>query len=360
MSEYYTAQRHFEKMFEERGRIHAFKAETMDGFILWKQSLRERLRELTGMNSMEKCEFRPQTLEEVKCGGYTRRKMLIHTEPDIITPFYLLIPEGLKQGERRAVVIASHGHSSSGKEAVAGVRSSPAMAQTIDHYHYNYGEVLAQKGYIVICPDARGFGERRERYYQGDGPEQFMRSSCDYLNVMAISLGQTVTGMWTWDLMRLVDYSLTREDVNGHVASVGLSGGGLQSLWLSALDERIECSVVSGYFYGYLESLLIRFNCLCNYVPNLWTTADMGDIGALIAPRPLLVETGDQDELNGQSGLANVTNQIKTVQKAMELTGKPENLYHHIFSGGHRWHGGYAYPWLLKHCPPSGRETDIK
>ncbi|MEN6315927.1 MAG: alpha/beta hydrolase family protein [Clostridiaceae bacterium] len=356
MSKYYTTQPHFEKMFETTFRTHTFKAETVDEFTAWKQSLTKKLWELTGMNRMVKCDFQPQMLEEVKCDGYIRRKMLINTEPDVIASFYLLIPDNLGLGERRTAVIASHGHSSNGKEAVAGVRSSQAMAKTIDHYNYNYGEVLAQKGYIVLCPDARGFGERRERYYQGDSPEQIMGSSCDYLNVMAMSFGQTVTGMWTWDLMRLVDYVLTRDDVNGHVASVGLSGGGLQSLWLSALDERIECSVVSGYFYGYLESLLIRFNCLCNYVPHLWSTVDIGDIGALIAPRPLLIETGDQDDLNGQSGLLNVTTQIKTVQRAMDLTGKPGNIYHDIFSGGHRWHGEYAYRWLLKHCPPAERE----
>ena len=43
---------------------------------------------------------------------------------------------------------------------------------------------------------------------------------------MAISLGQTVMGMWLWDLMRLADYALTCDCVNGHISCVGFSGGG--------------------------------------------------------------------------------------------------------------------------------------
>ena len=32
-------------------------------------------------------------------------------------------------------------------------------------------------------------------------------------------------------------------------------------------------------------------------------TADMGELGALIAPRPFFVESGEKDGLNGKSGL---------------------------------------------------------
>ena len=77
------------------------------------------------------------------------------------------------------------------------------------------------------------------------------------------------------------------------------------------LPLMIKAAVVSGYFYGYRESLLVKHqNCSCNYVPHLYETADMGDLGALIAPRPLLVETGARDPLNGQSGMKNVNSQM--------------------------------------------------
>lgn len=98
--------------------------------------------------------------------------------------------------------------------------------------------------------------------------------------------------------------------------------------------------------------MLINYNCLCNYVPDLWRTADIGDIGALISPRPLLIETGDADFLNGRDGLENVIPQVETVRRAMSLFGKEENLYHDIFPGEHKWHGAHAYQWIISHTPP--------
>ena len=72
----------------------------------------------------------------------------------------------------------------------------------------------------------------------------------------------------------------------------------------------------------------------------------MGDLGALIAPRPLLIETGDQDPLNGPRGLANVREQFDIMRSAYDLLGVPEKVSHDIFEGGHRWHGTAAQDWL--------------
>lgn len=360
MENYYTSQQHFEKTFEKTDRSYRFQAENKKEFDIWSRSLREKLHQLIGTDLMQRCDPNPVVVEEVSCQGYIRKKVLIHTEPDVVMPFYILIPEGLKSGEKRTAVIACHGHDSNGKSAVAGVREDKEVVRSIEEYNYNYGEILAQMGYVVFAPDARGMGERRERYFQGSTSKEKMSSSCDYLNAIAMPLGQTVTGMWVWDLMRLVDYALSSEYVKAHIACVGLSGGGLQSLWLGALDERIECCVVSGYFYGFRESLLIDFNCFCNYVPDLWRTVDIGDIGALVSPRPFLIETGDEDHLNGLSGLENVLPQVEVVRKAMKINGKEDHLFHDIFRGKHRWNGEHAYPWIMAHMPPIIEELSVK
>jgi hypothetical protein len=161
-------------------------------------------------------------------------------------------------------------------------------------------------------------------------------------------LGQTVTGMWAWDLHRLIDYIETRDDCRAdRIGCAGLSGGGLQTLWATAFDERIRCAVVSGYFYGYKEALLDgHTNCACNYVPHLYEHVDMGDIGALIAPRPLLIETGDQDGLNGASGLENVYSQLAITRRAYQTLDHEDGLAHDVFAGEHRWLGVQAIPWL--------------
>jgi hypothetical protein len=115
------------------------------------------------------------------------------------------------------------------------------------------------------------------------------------------------------------------------------------------MDERIVCSAVSGYFYGYLDSLLkLPQNCSCNYVPHLVEYVDMGDLGALIAPRPLLIESGSRDPLNGERGLVNVTEQVEITAKAYSLLEAEDKLYHHVFDGEHLWNGEKTYPFLAK------------
>lgn len=177
-----------------------------------------------------------------------------------------------------------------------------------------------------------------------------MECTCKELNQMAIPLGLTVTGMWVWDLMRLLDYIETREDCDtARIGVGGLSGGGQQSLWLAALDDRIAAAAVSGYFYGYHDALLVlNENCSCNYVPHLWETVDMGDLGALIAPRPLIVETGDRDSLNGPRGAINAAEQFEVTRRAYRLLGAEACCRHRICPGEHRWYGGETYSFLEK------------
>lgn len=347
---YYTSEQYFKNRFDNVKQKFAFSAKNPDQYIQWKSELRSKLTEILGLDIMISCDLSAEKVEAVKENGYTREKIILQTEPDVFMPLYVLVPDGIKQGSRKPAVIAPHGHCAGGKRAIAGIGGTKILDEAIEQYNYDYGVQLVKKGFVVFCPDARGFGERREKYIQGDEDSKITSSSCETLNDMAIPLGQCVTGMWTWDLMRLLDYVQARNEVDkDKIGCAGLSGGGLQTLWLSALDDRIKCIVISGYFYGYKEALLEHQCCSCNYVPHLWEMVDIGDVGALIAPRPLLIETGDQDGLNGHSGLDNVTAQVDIVRKAMSLFGKEENIYHHIFTGGHRWNGEKAVPWLIDH-----------
>jgi len=311
----------------------------------WRRKVGARLKSLTGYDTMVRCEARPKVTDVVDCGDYIRQRVEICTEPQVIMPMFVLIP---KQGSPPyPVVIAPHGHGSGGKLSPAGCSEVPAVAAAIREYNYAYGVAFAKNGFITFCPDARGFGERREEHDRQD----IMRSSCLWLNQMAYPLGQTVTGMWMWDIHRLIDYIEKRDDCDSkRLGCAGLSGGGLQTLWATALDNRVKCAIVSGYLYGYKESLLdLHTNCSCNYVPHLYEHVDMGDIAAMIAPRPLLVETGDADTLNGASGVKNVKSQVRIARRAYKLFGATRLLKHHVFEGAHRWDGAHAVPWLRKH-----------
>jgi dienelactone hydrolase len=344
MTELFQTEQYFHNRYRVAGRSLRFQSSSVEDWRIWQQELRARIQELLGLRRHLPTPLNPRITESVQCDGYVRQRVEIDTEPGVTMPLYVLIPDGL-EGTAPAV-IAPHGHSSGGNLAVAGIDSTPQVAEAIRKYNYDYGVQAVRHGYVVFCPDARGFGERRERLTEA--PEAILDSSCRQLTHMGMPLGLTVAGMWTWDLMVLLDYITTRPETQGEkIGCIGLSGGGAQTLWLAALDDRVSCSVISGYMYGVEDSLLyLSANCDCNYIPHMWETADMGDVAALIAPRPLLIESARQDPLNGPRGIDNVIEQCEIIKQSYELLGAGEKFATDTFEGGHEWSGREVYSWL--------------
>ena len=362
MSKTYGSMDSFLKRFDNLSRQMGFRAKTIEEFRMWKTALRSELRRIIGLDRLDRSDPEPELVESVEKDGYRRDKVLIQTEDGIIMPVFVLIPNETKEASADGelpVMLAPHGHGFGGMYSVAGLAEIPEIAPRIVECNCDYGLQLVREGFIVFCPEARGFGQRRESGSQG--PENMLSSSCAQLNKMAMPFGITVTGMWTHDLMCLLDYIENRDDCDARrIGCAGLSGGGLQTLWLSALDDRIQCAVISGYFYGVKDSLLVLSgNCSCNYVPGLWEKVDMGDIAALIAPRPILVETGDKDSLNGKREITNVIEQVDITRQAYALYGREEDVRHDIFDGKHMWNGIEAIPFLKLHLT-SGESDDAE
>lgn len=140
--------------------------------------------------------------------------------------------------------------------------------------------------------------------------------------------------------MRLADFAIGREEIDGkRIGCMGFSGGGQYAMWLAAMDQRIQAAVVSGYVHGYYDSILDVHLCPCNYAPRLWRLGDISDICSLIAPRPLFVENGLDDPLNGYRGIEGPKEQVDRIRKAYRLYGQEGNLVHVTPEGGHQWYG---------------------
>lgn len=339
INRFYTSIGHMHRVYDKQARRDGLRACNAEEFWGWREKSRTRLELLLGLDKMIPTDMKPITEERKKvCDGIVREKVIIQTEPDIWMPVFILIPEECHNNRDAKVFIAPCGHLGGGKYSVAGDTTIPLVCNAIQEYNYDYGLQLARKGYVVLCPDARGFGERREAADQAD--EDILNSSCSQLAHMAEPLGMCLAGMFTWDLMRLVDYIEERgEWDDSDIGCVGFSGGGMQTLWLAALDERIKKVIISGYMYGYKDSLLeLSRNCSCNYVPGLWEYFDMGDIGALMAPAKVIIQSCKDDKLNGPRGIVNAVEQVNIMRDAYDLVGMPDNIMHDICDGGHRWH----------------------
>jgi hypothetical protein len=347
---YYSTLQAMQTRFDEEERPDRLQAKTVEEYITWKFQTRKLLADLIGLPKMKTCDLTPQILEvvELDC-GITREKVVIQVEPGIYMPMFILIPKNLRTGDLQCF-IALPGHQGAGKFSVAGCYDIPAAMDCIEKFHYDYGMQLAREGFVTFCPDCRGFGERRELALQKDEEKEFKNGSCYQISHMAEPLGMTLTGMNTWDILRLIDYIKTRTEWNTeHIGCLGFSGGGMQTLWAAALDDRISVAVISGYLYGYKEALLERNgNCNCNYVQHLWEHLDMGDIAALLAPRPVWIQSCREDHLNGAGGLENVYGQVDIMRGAYRLYQAADRIHHEICPGGHQWHEENLKEYLKK------------
>lgn len=355
---YYEDEPALRDRLKREGRSAAFRGATPGDFETWQIATRDRLFDLLGLSIMDRAPIEVRELDRVQiAGGIVRTHAMLQVERDVWMPFYLLEPQAPKldaHGCKRCY-ICPHGHQGAGAASVAGVTGVPAVDDAVRKFNYDYGLRLARMGYVTVCPDARGWGSRRDWKGQGDDENSYLRGTCLNQARMAEPLGLTVAGLNAWDNMRLIDYLEARGDIAmDDLGCFGFSGGGYMTLYLAALDPRVRKAFVSGYLYGVDDSLLhLNGNCSCNYVPGLWRLLDMGDIASLIAPRPLLVQSCEGDHLNGARGLANVDEQLSIVRDAYGLVGHADDLLHEVCPGGH--HLGVAYlaediEWLDGHA----------
>ncbi|MDD5936609.1 MAG: alpha/beta hydrolase family protein [Clostridiales bacterium] len=348
VDKYYTCLESIQRKFDRFARKYPVQTDSIQAYEEWAAKARFNLEHLLGLDKMEDCNLDAQLLETTELEGKMKReKMIIQVEPGVYMPFYIIYPSkdtqkyiGINDNKKPACMIAPHGHQGGGKESIAGRREIPAISDAIHKFHYDYGMQLAKKGYITICPDARGYAERREQAFQKDEEASYLAGTCYHLAHMAEPLGMTIMGMLVWDLMRLVDYVYERDDFDvTELGFVGFSGGGMQTLYTAALDERIQKVVISGYLYGFRDShLFLNGNCNCNYVPRLWEYYDCGDIGSLLCPRQVIIQSCKEDHLNGPRGLANVFEQLEIMNDAYALYQAQDNLKVDLREGGHCFH----------------------
>ncbi len=174
---------------------------------------------------------------------------------------------------------------------------------------------FGQHGYVALVLDPIQLGES-----QGFHHGTYHKGRWDWL-----SRGYTPAGTEVWNAMRALDYLSTRDDVDAERFGVtGLSGGGAMSWFLGAADERVKC-VVPVCQTGTIEQVLcdraIDGHCDCTFWVNYyrWCTPD---VGALIAPRPLLVAAGTDDTLWRPYAFREAVHRIHRVY---ENLGVPDN-----------------------------------
>ncbi len=335
------------RWYEQSARQLTFHAQTREQAESWQTTLRETLMRLLGRLPEKPATPDVQLIETVETPEFTRQLIVVQTAPGEYMPCYVLLPHAPRPASK--TIIALHGHGTWGAKGIVGIADSPVEAEFIRQLNYDYARQFAARGHLVFAPVLRGFAERMEprptvEAGSPDGP--MWLSSCREVALNAILCGTTLLGLRVWDVMRLVDYVATRPDVNMEtLACAGLSGGGTVTLFATALDLRIRRAIVSGYLNTFRTSIMSIDHCSCNYIPGLVQVAEMPDLAGLIAPRPLLVESGLHDPIYPVEGTRQALDELRTVYRCF---GAEDRLESDIFEGEHRWSGQKAYDWMAK------------
>jgi hypothetical protein len=219
-------------------------------------------------------------------GDYILERFEFHNGVDMIVPGILLIPKD-RMGPVPAI-IGLHGHGSS-KESIC---TDPKSSQLI-------GPMLAKRGYVVAAIDAAFNGARI-----GTGPAGPKLDKGAYPQEMSLFKLYLWQGRCLWGMMLreeqcLIDYLETRPEVDKtRIGATGMSMGCTRSWWLAAIDDRIQAIVGVACFTRYTELIAhgnLRRHGIYYFVPGVLKHFDTEAIHALIAPRPHLELSGDQD-----------------------------------------------------------------
>jgi hypothetical protein len=189
----------------------------------------------------------------IQLKGYSVKNIAFQTRPGIYATANLYIPDG--KGPFPGVINMC-GHWMKGK-----IDSSAPQA---------VGHSLALNKYVCLTIDPWGAGERSTIH----GKYEYHGSN---LGASLMNIGESLMGIQISDNIRGVDLLCSLNYVDPEkIGATGASGGGNQTMWLAALDERIKAAVpvVS---VGTFESYIMESNCICELlIDGLTFTEEAG------------------------------------------------------------------------------------
>lgn len=306
-----------------------FRKTAEEDFTQWQLKAREKLMALMGL-PFEKCPANLRVEWTEDRGDHEEIRFLFDSEEDVTVCCHLLLPKAAKVP--MPLVICLQGHTT-GAHISLGVAKYPSDVPDLQSGDRDFARQIVARGQAALVLEQRGFGER------GGNP----KPACDQPAAQALLLGRTLNGERCWDISRAIDViekDFPQIDPQ-KIAIMGNSGGGTIAFYAAALDTRIAASMPSCAFSTYHASIGVRLHCACNYIPGIAAAFDMGDIAGLIAPRPLITVTGQND------GLFPVEGAKAQMQIAFDLyaqAGAPGMARHVIGPEGHRFYADLSWP----------------
>ncbi len=307
---------------------------TGEEWLARRESLRRQILVAAGLwPAPAKCPLSAHIFDRLDRKTYSIEKVYFESYPGFLVTGNLYRPLG-KPGPFPGV-LSPHGHWTYGRLQNSELCSVPARCIT-----------LARQGYVVFSYDMVGYNDSRQvdHRVRGDREELW---------------GFGSLGLHLWNSIRSVDFLESLPDVDkGRLACTGASGGGTQTFLLTAVDDRIGFSAPVNMISAHMQG-----GDVCENAPNLRVDTNNMEIGAMMAPRPMLMvsATGDwtKDTLEVE---------FPAVQRIYRLLGAEDRLSavqvkaEHNYNKESREHVYRFFgKWILgNRQPESLKEKDVK
>lgn len=246
----------------------------------------------------------------VKKNGYRVENIIYESLPGFYVTASLFIPENIKKPV--PAILFCSGHST-------GVYRLPTYQLPLLN--------LVKKGFIVLAIDPIGQGERLQ-YFNAETGKSVIGSSTkehSYASAQVFLLGESIARYFVWDGIRGIDYLVSRPEVDPKRIGVhGLSGGGTQTAYISALDDRVAASAPAAYITSHkrlMESVGAQDGEQIFY-HGISRGIDHADFIEIRAPKPTLIMATTRDFFSIQ-GARETYSEVKRIY---ELFGKPDNI----------------------------------
>ncbi len=282
----------------------------------WQKIRTERYNELVEMLGLEDVPLKKKRTRPgvkitgiIKENGYRIEKLYYESLPSLYVPANLYVPDSIKKPLPAILYVCGH---------------SPSQK-----VHYQaHARKFAQLGFVCLIIETIQWGEVRGEHWGS-----YSRGWFNWF-----SRGYNPAGVEVWNAVRGLDLLSERPEVDPEKMGVtGISGGGSQSWYIAALDSRIKAAAPvcgASTLKSHILTRTIDGHCDCMMPINTYHS-DFQTIGALIAPKPLLIAQADRDGLNTIESVRELHADIKRIYKIYQ---KPENITLVETPGGHSYH----------------------
>jgi len=264
-----------------------------------------------------KTPLNPVITGTIKKEGFIVEKLHFESRPGYFVTAAMFIPTG-KKGPLPAILFCSGHHQNAFKW---------------DVYQLNIIN-LVKKGFIVFAFDPVGQGERIQ-YFDNNGKRLFGSThEHSYPGSQSCITGYSPANYFIWDGIRAIDYLVSRPEVDPQrIGVTGHSGGGTQTAYIAAMDDRVVAAAPECYITSF-DKLLRSFGVADveqNLLYALKKGFDMSDLIEIRAPKPTLIVATSRDYFNLQ-GTRDVFNEALNAYTAL---GAPDHIQLSEDDAGH-------------------------